>query len=86
MYRAASRSSGTCARNCPAGPAIGDLAPAPDHAIARGRAGAGLLAHIVVSKFDDHLPLYRQAEIFARGGVSLETSPCRAGSGRRRRR
>ena len=28
-------------------------APAPDHAIARGRAGAGLLAHIVVSKFDD---------------------------------
>ena len=49
-------------------------APAPDHAIARGRAGAGLLAHIVVSKYDDHLPLYRQAEIFAREGVSLETS------------
>ncbi|HEY1432550.1 MAG TPA: IS66 family transposase zinc-finger binding domain-containing protein, partial [Stellaceae bacterium] len=48
--------------------------PAPDHAIARGRAGAGLLAHIVVSKYDDHLPLYRQAEIFARSGVSLETS------------
>ena len=49
-------------------------APAPDHAIARGRAGAGLLAHIVVSKYDDHLPLYRQAEIFAREGVYLETS------------
>jgi transposase len=49
-------------------------APTPDHAIARGRAGAGLLAHIVVSKYDDHLPLYRQAEIFARDGVSLETS------------
>lgn len=49
-------------------------APAPDHAIARGRAGAGLLAHIVVSKYDDHLPLYRQAEIYARDGVSLETS------------
>jgi transposase len=32
-------------------------APAPDHVIARGRAGAGLLAHIVVSKYDDHLPL-----------------------------
>jgi transposase len=43
-------------------------APAPDHVIARGRAGAGLLAHIVVSKYDDHLPLYRQAEIFARDG------------------
>src|SRR5437016_11424845 len=37
-------------------------------------AAAGLLAHIVVSKYDDHLPLYRQAEIFARDGVSLETS------------
>ena len=49
-------------------------APAPDHAIARGRAGAGLLAHIVVSKYDDHLPLYRQAEVFAREGVVLETS------------
>ena len=49
-------------------------AAAPDHAIARGRAGAGLLAHIVVSKYDDHLPLYRQAEIFAREGVNLETS------------
>jgi transposase len=49
-------------------------AAAPDHAIARGRAGAGLLAHIVVSKYDDHLPLYRQAEIYARDGVSLETS------------
>jgi len=48
--------------------------PAPDHVIARGRAGAGLLAYIVVSKYDDHLPLYRQAEIFARDGVSLETS------------
>ena len=49
-------------------------APAPNHPIARGRAGAGLLAHIVVSKYDDHLPLYRQAEIYAREGVELETS------------
>src|SRR5277367_1908098 len=49
-------------------------AAAPDHAIARGRAGAGLLAHIVVSKYDDHLPLYRQTEIYAREGVALETS------------
>ena len=49
-------------------------APAPDHVIARGRAGAGLLAHIAISKYDDHLPLYRQAEIFAREGVELETS------------
>src|SRR5690349_13558413 len=49
-------------------------APAPDHAIARGRAGAELLAHIVVAKYDDHLPLYRQAEILAREDVDLETS------------
>jgi transposase len=49
-------------------------APAPNHAIARGRAGPALLAHIMVSKFDDHLPLHRQAEIYARGGVHLETS------------
>lgn len=49
-------------------------APAPHHTIARGRAGPGLLAHIVVAKFDDHLPLYRQAEIYAREGVELETS------------
>jgi hypothetical protein len=46
-------------------------ASAPDHAIARGR---GLLANIVVSKYDDYLPLYRQAEIFARDGINLETS------------
>ncbi len=49
-------------------------APAPHHAIARGRAGPGLLAHIAVAKFDDHLPLYRQAEIYARDGVELATS------------
>ena len=49
-------------------------APAPHHAIARGRAGPGLLAHIAVAKFDDHLPLYRQAEIYAREGVDLATS------------
>ena len=48
--------------------------PAPHHAIARGRAGPGLLAHIAVAKFDDHLPLYRQAEIYAREGVELRTS------------
>jgi len=48
--------------------------PAPNHTIARGRAGPGLLAHIIVSKFDDHLPLYRQAEIYTRDGVNLETS------------
>jgi transposase len=49
-------------------------AAAPTHAIARGRAGPRLLAHVIVSKYDDHLPLHRQAEIYAREGVALDTS------------
>ena len=44
---------------------------APTRPIARGMAGAGLLAHILVAKFDDHLPLYRQAEIFSRQGAEI---------------
>ena len=48
--------------------------PAPSLPIIRGRAGPKLLAHVLVSKFDDHLPLYRQAEIYARDGVDLERS------------
>lgn len=49
-------------------------APAPELPIRRGRATAGLLAHVLVSKFADHLPLYRQSEIYAREGVELERS------------
>ena len=49
-------------------------APAPSLPIRRGRAGAGLLAHALVAKFCDHLPLYRQSEIYAREGVQLERS------------
>ncbi len=49
-------------------------APAPSLPIRRGRAGPGLLAHVLVAKFCDHLPLYRQAEIYAREGVELERS------------
>ena len=48
--------------------------PAPDRPIARGLAGPGLLAHVLVSKYCDHLPLYRQSEIYARVGVELERS------------
>ena len=47
---------------------------APSRPIARGLAGAGLLAHILVSKYADHLPLYRQSQIYAREGVDLERS------------
>ena len=47
-------------------------AEAPSRPIARGLAGPGLLAHVIVSKYCDHLPLYRQEEIYAREGVELE--------------
>src|SRR5262252_10511494 len=47
-------------------------APAPSRPIARGLAGAGLLAHVLVSKYADHLPLYRQCEIYERQGIELE--------------
>jgi transposase len=49
-------------------------APAPSRPIERSIAGPGLLAHVLVSKFADHLPLYRQSEIFAREGIELERS------------
>lgn len=49
-------------------------APAPTRPIARGLAGPGLLAHVLVSKYVDHLPLYRQSEIYAREGVDFDRS------------
>lgn len=49
-------------------------APAPIRPIARGLAGSGLLAHVLVSKYADHLPLYRQSEIYARSGIELSRS------------
>ena len=48
--------------------------PAPSRPIARGLAGPGLLAHVLVAKYADHLPLYRQSQIYAREGVELERS------------
>ncbi len=49
-------------------------AEAPNRALARSYAGAGLLAHVLTSKYADHLPLYRQSEIYAREGVELSRS------------
>jgi len=49
-------------------------APAPNRPIDRGLAGPGLLAHVLVSKYADHLPLYRQAGIYQREGVDLDRS------------
>ena len=47
---------------------------APTRPIPRGMAGPGLLAHILVAKYDDHLPLYRQGEILARQGADIPRS------------
>ena len=47
-------------------------ASAPARPIERGMAGPGLLAHVLVGKYADHVPLYRQAEIYAREGVELD--------------
>ena len=49
-------------------------APAPALPIPRGMAGPGLIAHVLVSKYADHLPLYRQSGIYAREGVDLDRS------------
>ena len=46
-------------------------APAPSRPIPRSMAGPNLLAYVLVSKFDDHVPLYRQNEIFARMGADI---------------
>jgi transposase len=49
-------------------------APAPALPTPRGRAAPGMLAHLLVSKYADHLPLYRQSEIYARDGLDLDRS------------
>jgi len=49
-------------------------APAPALPVPRGRAGPGLLAQVIVSKFADHLPLYRQSQIYAREGLEISRS------------
>src|SRR6266849_348187 len=49
--------------------------PAPSHPIARGRAGPGLLAHILFAKYGLHLPLNRQSATSAREGIDLDVSP-----------
>ena len=49
-------------------------APAPSRPIARGMAGPGLLSHVMVAKYLDHQPLYRQCQIYERENVSLSES------------
>ena len=49
-------------------------APAPERPITGGMATEALLAHVLVAKYADFLPLYRQAQIFARQGIELDRS------------
>jgi len=50
------------------------IADLPSLPIPKGNAGAGLLAHILISKFVDHLPFYRQVKIFKRQRVDIAES------------
>lgn len=49
-------------------------APVPAHVIDKGLPSTGLLAHVLVAKYADHLPLYRQEKIFERAGMKLARS------------
>jgi transposase len=50
------------------------VAPAPDRPIDGGMATEAMIVHVVVSKFCDSLPLYRQSQMLARQGISLDRS------------
>jgi transposase len=47
---------------------------APSNTIDKGKAGPGMLAHIIIQKYCNHLPLYRQSEIYGREGVEIARS------------
>jgi transposase len=49
-------------------------APVPAQVIDKGIPTAGLLAHVMIAKFADHLPLYRQESIFGRAGLAIPRS------------
>jgi transposase len=49
-------------------------APALERPLTGGMASEAVLAHVLVAKYSDHLPLYRQAQIFARNGIDLDRS------------
>jgi transposase len=59
---------------CPCGKGGVSIAPLPPMVVAQGQPGAGLVAHVLLSKFVDHLPLYRQQQQFARLGVNFPKS------------
>ncbi|EEE35064.1 transposase IS66 [Rhodobacteraceae bacterium KLH11] len=57
-------------------------APAPAHLIPGGMPTEAAIAHVIVSKYADHTPLYRQAQIYARQGIVLDRSTLAAWVGR----
>ena len=57
-------------------------APAPAHLIPGGMPTEATVAHVIISKYADHLPLYRQAQIYARQGIDLDRSTLAAWVGR----
>jgi transposase len=59
---------------CPKGRVGVSQAPAPAHLIEAGLPTEALIAQVVVSKYSEHLPLYRQAQVLARHGVPIERS------------
>ena len=56
---------------CPCGESGVSIAPLPASVVAQGQPGPGLVAHVLLSKYDDHLPLYRQQQQFERLGVNF---------------
>jgi len=59
---------------CPCGQSGVSIAPLPPSVVAQGQPGPGLVAHVLLSKFADHLPLYRQQQQFERLGVNFPKS------------
>jgi transposase len=59
---------------CRACPGTLVQAPAPSRLIEGGLPTEGLIAHVIVGKYADHIPLYRQAQIYARQGIKLDRS------------
>ncbi len=56
---------------CPCGESGVSIAPLPPSVVEQGQPGPGLVAHVLLSKYDDHLPLYRQQQQFERLGVNF---------------
>ena len=63
-------------RKCEGYVSTGTLPPRP---LDKGIPGPGFLAHLISSKFADHLPLYRQQQIYRRAGLEIPRSRCAAG-------